>query len=111
MRFIVGPWLGPLPHLEITRSARRGRDAWLRTLYAGILLSILVWSHADWILGSGVSFGDLFATRTMSRGDIARFAASFFHTFMIVQFVAILLLTPAYVAGAIAEERERRYRW
>lgn len=97
MRFNLGPWLGPLPRVEITRSARRGRDAWLRVLYAGILLTILVWSHSHWIFGSGRGFGDLFVSTTMPRGDIARFAASFFHTFMLVQFIAILLLTPAYV--------------
>src|SRR5205823_1959929 len=37
----------------------------------------------------------------------ARFAASFFHSFLVAQFAAVLLLTPALTAGALAEERER----
>lgn len=108
MRLIRGPWFGPLPRVEVTRYARRGRDAWLRTLYAAALLTILVWSQTDYILGYGRGWDGLFAARTMRHADMAAFAASFFQTFMSVQFVAILLLTPAYVAGAIAEERERR---
>ncbi len=31
----------------------------------------------------------------------------FFHAFLLVQFVVMVLLTPAFVAGAVAEERER----
>ena len=40
--------------------------------------------------------------------EMALFAASFFYLFMVVQFVTIALLTPAYTAGAIAEEKERK---
>src|SRR5207247_9608318 len=43
----------------------------------------------------------------LPRTEMARFAASFFHTFLIVQFLAVLLLAPAFTAGAIAEEREK----
>jgi hypothetical protein len=35
-------------------------------------------------------------------------AGSFFKWFMSVQFVTVLLLTPAFAAGAIAEEKERK---
>ena len=40
--------------------------------------------------------------------DSAIFAEAFFSAFMIVQVVMVLLLTPAYVAGAIAEEKDRK---
>ncbi len=39
---------------------------------------------------------------------MAAFANSFFQTFSVVQLLAVLLLTPAMMAGAIAQERERR---
>src|SRR5262249_43980400 len=40
--------------------------------------------------------------------DRAHFAESFFAGFMVLQFAVVLLLTPTYTAGAIANERERR---
>jgi ABC-type transport system involved in multi-copper enzyme maturation permease subunit len=39
---------------------------------------------------------------------ISQFATEFFEIFCIVQVSAVLLLTPALVAGSIAEEKERR---
>src|SRR5207237_8910103 len=40
--------------------------------------------------------------------EMARFAEAFFYAFMSVQFTVVGVLTPAYTAGAIAEEKERR---
>src|SRR5262249_31762997 len=40
--------------------------------------------------------------------EVSRFAGSFFGWFMAVQFTVVFLVTPAYTAGAIAEEKERR---
>jgi ABC-type transport system involved in multi-copper enzyme maturation permease subunit len=38
----------------------------------------------------------------------AEFASGFFLTYTIVQFAVVLILTPAYTAGAIADEKDRR---
>src|SRR6267142_589648 len=38
----------------------------------------------------------------------ARMADQYFATFMTMQVIAVLLLTPAYTAGAIAEEKDRK---
>ena len=35
-------------------------------------------------------------------------AEKYFTTFMVAQFITVVLLTPAYVAGAIAEEKDRK---
>lgn len=40
--------------------------------------------------------------------EMAKFAESFFMMFMEVQFIGVFLLTPAFAAGAIAEEKDRR---
>jgi ABC-type transport system involved in multi-copper enzyme maturation permease subunit len=40
--------------------------------------------------------------------EMAKFAESFFLMFMEVQFIGVFLLTPAFAAGAIAEEKDRR---
>jgi ABC-type transport system involved in multi-copper enzyme maturation permease subunit len=95
-------WLklfGPVLFYDMIRSARRGRYVLLRSLYAGLLLFFLfcVWVNAQ----AGR------ASRT-DRQEAARLAEAFFETFMVVQLVAVTLLTPAYVAGAIADEKDRK---
>ena len=42
------------------------------------------------------------------RQKMSRMAESYFYTYMVVQFIMVCFLTPAAVAGAIADEKERR---
>ncbi len=58
--------------------------------------------HAD-----GAVFVDPVGFRADLRNELARFNMECAHTWFMLQNLAILLLTPAYVGGAIAEERER----
>jgi ABC-type transport system involved in multi-copper enzyme maturation permease subunit len=98
-------WLklfGPVLFYDLIRLARRGRYALLRCLYALFLLLMLssvYSSHRTAILSGG---GRLRAS------DMASLAESFFTVFMVAQFLAVGLLTPVYVAGAVCEEKERR---
>jgi ABC-type transport system involved in multi-copper enzyme maturation permease subunit len=98
-------WLklfGPVLFYDLIRLARRGRYALLRSLYAIFLLLMLssvYSSHKAAISGGG---GRLRAS------DMASLAESFFSVFMVAQFLAVGLLTPVYVAGAVCEEKERR---
>jgi ABC-type transport system involved in multi-copper enzyme maturation permease subunit len=39
--------------------------------------------------------------------ELTRFAETFFFAFMCLEFVAVLVLTPVYAAGAVAEEKDR----
>jgi ABC-type transport system involved in multi-copper enzyme maturation permease subunit len=94
-------WLklfGPVLFYDMVRSARRGRYVLVRCAYAGLLLFFLCSAWA-----STRSYG-----QGSGRQEAARLAESFFETFMAVQILAVGLLTPAYVAGAIAEEKERK---
>jgi ABC-type transport system involved in multi-copper enzyme maturation permease subunit len=118
---------GPVLLYEGIRSARRSRFFFLRWIYAGCLLLLLLWIHSIWswqtqsqqVIQASASqplnkdqarqAEELRAS--MSRRvyeDQARLAEQFFYAFAIVQFVVVVLLTPAYVAGGIAEEKERR---
>jgi ABC-type transport system involved in multi-copper enzyme maturation permease subunit len=96
-------WLklfGPVLFYDLVRLARRGRYPLLRCLYALFLLLMLCsvyQAHGDLVWGGVVD------SRAM-----AEMGAAFFATFMVVQFLAVVFLTPAYTAGAIAEEKERR---
>lgn len=97
-------WLklfGPVLFYDLIRVARRGRYVLLRTLYAGFLFLLLCQVYATWM-------PQLWQAPAMQARMMAQFAESFFATFMAVQFLLVVLLTPAYTAGAIAEEKERK---
>jgi ABC-type transport system involved in multi-copper enzyme maturation permease subunit len=85
--------------LDLVRAARRPRFVVARTVYALLIALALCWvfatAHArhEWQVPSQ---------------QMPRFAGNFFHAFLVLQFGALVLLTPAYVAGAIAEEKERK---
>ena len=92
-------WLklfGPILFYDMIRAARRGRYFLLRVLYAGLLLFIL---FTVWLDSS---------LRGSSHREIALLALRFFEAFMLVQLVAVSILTPAFVAGAISEEKDRK---
>jgi ABC-type transport system involved in multi-copper enzyme maturation permease subunit len=96
-------WLkifGPLLYYDLVCIARRSRYLLLRFLYAVLLGAVLCWLYL--MLRIERRSGPL------DSREMASFAESFFYTFVFVQFCVVALLTPAYTAGAIAEEKERR---
>jgi ABC-type transport system involved in multi-copper enzyme maturation permease subunit len=91
--------LGPVLFYDLVLIARRSRYALLRCLYALFLLLMLYGSYQS------------YRRPLLSSVDprmLAQMSESFFLTLLGVQFFAVLVLTPAYTAGAIAEEKERR---
>lgn len=91
--------LGPVFAIDLLRTTRSGNVFRMRILYLFILLIVLMQVHAIW-------------RRHFPQGvrqeDLARFVLSLFYAFLAVQLVALLFMTPAATAGAVAEERERR---
>jgi ABC-type transport system involved in multi-copper enzyme maturation permease subunit len=97
-------WLklfGPVLFYDMLRVGRRSRYIFFRTLYALFLLLILSWVWSMWQLDYRYQDG-------VPAQKMAQFAESFFLTFMLVQLVLVVVLTPAYVAGAVAEEKDRK---
>jgi ABC-type transport system involved in multi-copper enzyme maturation permease subunit len=97
---------GPVLFYDLVRSARRTRAYVVRTAYLVCLLIGLSLLYLNYDPGR-------FYRGTASRGPLrsneaAQFAEAFFGTFMLVQFGLVVLLTPGYTAGAIAEEKERK---
>ena len=84
-------------------SARRVRYFVVRVLYAVVLLLLLWFNYAEASLRASYT-----GQGTMSIQAVASFTQQFFTSFAFVQLIAVLLLTPAMIAGAIAQERERR---
>jgi ABC-type transport system involved in multi-copper enzyme maturation permease subunit len=95
---------GPVLFYEGLRAARRTRFFVLRWLYAVGLLLLLLWVH--WIWGMETRRTEGAAEQAYKQQ--AKLAEQFFYAFAAVQFAVVVLLTPAYVAGAVAEEKERR---
>lgn len=96
-------WLkifGPVLFYELIRAARRGRYFWVRGLYAGGLLLLFGWIYMMWSIEAGRD-----GLRTQEQTALGEW---FFRVYSIVQFVAVVLLTPGYVAGCIADDKERR---
>jgi ABC-type transport system involved in multi-copper enzyme maturation permease subunit len=93
-------WLklfGPVLFYDMIRAARRGRYILFRTIYAVFLLLFLL---SVW--------GNLSVYRVHSHREAAYMAEEFFTSFMLMQIVIVAALTPAYVAGSIAEEKEKK---
>jgi ABC-type transport system involved in multi-copper enzyme maturation permease subunit len=92
---------GPVLFYDLVRSARRGRTylvrcAYLVCLLIGLSLLYLNWDRHPYNRGP------------LRSREAAEFAEAFFGTFMLVQFGLVVLLTPGYTAGAIADEKERK---
>jgi ABC-type transport system involved in multi-copper enzyme maturation permease subunit len=93
---------GPVLVFDLVRAARRRRYFFVRMLYAGMLAIILFWGYfLVYTIASE-------RNRSLTNNDMVEFSSGIFYTIMIVQFGIAALLTPAYTAGAIAEEKDRK---
>lgn len=99
---------GPVLFFDLVRTTRNGRQVALRCLYACGLLFLLYFLYSSWFPSRTNDLERMFAVETMQGKDMPRFAGACFTMFMGMQFLVVLVLTPAYTAGAITEEKERR---
>jgi len=104
---------GPVLFYDLVRTGRRTRNILLRSIYALALLLVLYtaymeFAHTIQMIQTQSGLIDANERNQVLTKELAKFAESFFIMFMEVQFVGIFLLTPAFAAGAIAEEKDRR---
>ena len=99
LRSLVGPVLA----YDVLRVGRKPRQIWFRVAYAVALAVILTWVYLTWYSVARYRGGG-----HIRSADLSRLAETFFTTYMIVQFILVCVLTPAAVAGAVADEKERR---
>ena len=103
---------GPVLLCDLVRLPRR-RIATIflaRILYIGLLfLALIVYYALEMRIRTPERLWEaLLAGAPVGQADAPVFAFRFFSALMIAQLFAVLLLTPTYTAGAIAEDRERR---
>jgi ABC-type transport system involved in multi-copper enzyme maturation permease subunit len=94
---------GPVFNAELLTLSRRKRIYALRFLY-GALLLFFVTINFPWYVYGG-RFGE---TRELSIAEMAMIGQSTTGAFLNTQYVVIVLLTPALVAGVIADEKQRK---
>jgi ABC-type transport system involved in multi-copper enzyme maturation permease subunit len=98
-------FLGPVFFYDAVRLGRRKWVFWFRSLFAFFLGAILLLMYRSYF---EYRYRPPGASTQVSIAEYARFAEEFFHVFVTIQVIIIGLLTPAYIAPAIAEEKERR---
>src|SRR5438105_7515301 len=91
---------GPVFVHDLVGTARRGRYVLVRFVYASLLAAVLFWIFQVWLKGFGGG--------TVPPDQLAAFVEDFFAVFVAVQFGLAVLLTPAYTATTISDEKERR---
>jgi ABC-type transport system involved in multi-copper enzyme maturation permease subunit len=90
---------GPVFNFELLTTARRGRFYAVRGAYAFVLLIIFWVIHVDWSADRG---------STLTVKQVAAFALVCFYGVSLGQMLLVLTLTPALVAGVIADEKQRK---
>lgn len=107
LRRWLGTLVGPMFFYDVVRIARRGRSFLLRCVYVLLLLAGFCQAYGSHFHGD--PWRGAFSPRSfVPLRDLARFNHTFVLTFLIAQAAAVLVLTPVYLASAIAEEKERQ---
>ncbi len=94
---------GPVFTFELMMSARRGRFYVTRAFYATVLLMILWTVHSGWVSWTASYEGGM-----LPISMIRWFGLSALGAIAVGQEILVLMLTPALVAGAIADEKRRK---
>ena len=90
----------------MVRMGRKPRIFDTRLQYLVLLFFVLLVGYFTVLLNApSISFEKGLFSPRLSPKFIADFLLLFFLLFMAVQYLAALVLTPAYLTGAIAEER------
>jgi ABC-type transport system involved in multi-copper enzyme maturation permease subunit len=100
--------IGPVFHLELVVGSRRGRlERWRRIYCAWLALQFLFYF--------GTYLLEVWASITpppqgpgqLDQTAFPRFTSSYCWAFILQQFALLVLLTPAFVAGALTDEKSR----
>jgi ABC-type transport system involved in multi-copper enzyme maturation permease subunit len=100
--------VGPLFYYELIRLARRGRSTLVRCVYVFALLVALYLTYHDRFRGHNLLAAPFASPKHVNPAELSRLAFGFVRTILLVQTVAIFVLTPAYLAGSVVEEKQRK---
>ncbi len=99
--------MGPLFYYELVRLARKGRGTLLRCAYAlAVLLALYLAYHGRFPRHD--PWREPFSSApTLPAPELSSLAQLFVLALLRVQTLAVFVLTPVYLAAAVAEEKER----
>jgi ABC-type transport system involved in multi-copper enzyme maturation permease subunit len=93
--------VGPLFYQEMLLGSRRSREHIFRWVYAGwLLMQLLYFAVTDWFLYVG------FATPP-SQAYTPYVSRHFVEIYLAQHFILLMLVTPAFVAGAVSDEKTK----
>lgn len=106
LRALRVPVFGPMFAYELVKLARRGQQPKLRV---ALVLLLLVGLMVTYLRQFGTSAVDAFfgSQTVLPLNETSEFARTFLIAFLFIQLLAVVLITPAVVGGAVAEEKER----
>ncbi len=105
-RDAVRGMFGPVFTYEITRLGRRRLTFILRLLYVLGMMGLLALMYLTWL--DDVGYFRRGGLDRVPSERLSSFANKFFYAFVSVQYLVVGFLTPAYVAGTVADEKERK---
>ncbi|OWK36231.1 ABC transporter permease [Fimbriiglobus ruber] len=97
---------GPVFIYEVTRLGRRRFTFAIRLFYVLCVMTLLGMMFVGWL--NDIGYFDYHAVDRIQPEKLSNFATRFFYVFVVVQFCVVVFLTPAYVAGTVADEKERK---
>lgn len=100
MSSLITNLFGPIFVKDMAELSRHWRTYLYRCLFGALLLVSLGVVYQDFVRFQHQRPGEIFPLALMSE--------QFFHTYLWVQFVAVFLLVPLLLSGAIAGEHEKR---
>jgi ABC-type transport system involved in multi-copper enzyme maturation permease subunit len=99
--------LGPVFNAELVTTSRRRRYYLARLIYGLILLGLVAWTYQERRQAlEAARFGSQWQWPSLN--FLSETAEAIFTTFLATQVAAVLALTPALVAGTIADEKQRK---
>jgi ABC-type transport system involved in multi-copper enzyme maturation permease subunit len=107
-RRVRTPLVGPLFSWELVRLARRGQDARARTILALVLLLTQFGFTVVWFRTTDLRELFFGTQQVLDIQESAQFAEQFALSLLLAQMAVMVLIAPAYAAGSIAEEKERK---
>lgn len=106
-RSAVRDMFGPVFFYDAVRTGRSRFTFVLRFLYVGVLALLMGGMYVSWLDDMNY-FTSTRGAQSVPTAKLAGFAYTFFQVFAVVQYLVTAVLTPVYVAGAIAVEKERK---
>jgi hypothetical protein len=113
---------GPMLRYQLVQLSRRPRFYLVRFGYGALLLGLLLAAYVSrssslshqsksGVLESNfatIGLAGTWSDLALQYRENARFATGFFFLYTIVQYVLLLVLTPAFMAGVLTEQKERK---